>query len=211
MSTPTKSPRGGIFRPLYAQVALAAVVGVLIGYFYPAYGMALQPLGDGFIQLVRLLLPPVIFCTIVTGIARMDNLKQAGRIGLKALIYFEVVSTFALVIGLLVVNVLQPGAGMNADAQKLGAKLPPAYAVHAPVTEGVVARLANNPMLQIIAAAVLTGIVLSLFRKTGKPAIKLIDATSHALFYAVQLVMRFAPLGALGGAAFTVGAFGLVS
>ncbi len=211
MTTPKPAVRGGLFRHLYAQVLAAVVFGVCIGHFYPAYGVALQPLGSGFIQVVRWLLPPVVFCTIVTGIARMENLPQAGRIGLKALVYFEVVSTLALVIGLVVVNVLRPGAGMNVNLEKLGAQLPAAYAVHASPTAGTGAALARSPMLQVIAAAVLVGVVLSLLRARGRGLFRLVDAAAHALFFAVRLVMRLAPLGALGGVAFTVGEYGLGS
>ena len=203
--------RRGILGQLYVQVLAAVALGVIIGYFAPAYGIALKPLSDGFIQLVRVLLAPVIFCTIVTGIARMESLKAAGRIGLKALIYFEVVSTFALVIGLVVVNVLQPGAGMNVDAKKLNGQSLAAFAPHTPTTAGVAATLAHNPMLQVIVAALIIGLTFSIFRAESRPLLRLLEMASQGLFFAVRLVMRFAPLGALGGVAFTVGQYGLGS
>ncbi len=211
MTKPGLFSRGGIFRHLYAQTVLAVVAGVLIGHFFPSTGVALQPLGDAFIQLVRLLLPPVVFCTIVAGLARMDSLKDAGRIGCKALVYFEILSTGALLIGLVVANLLHPGAGMNVDPATLDAKAVASYAHASTAPASMAHALVRNPMLQIIAVALVVGIALSLLRTRARRPIALLDAVSKALFFVVGLVMRLAPLGALGGVAFTVGKYGLGS
>ncbi len=211
MSQPPSPARGGIFGQLYFQVLAAVVAGVLIGHFFPATGRNLQPLSDWFIWAVRLLLVPVVFCTIVSGISRMENLKSAGRIGLKALIYFEVVSSLALVIGLVVVNVLRPGAGMNVDPHTLNADSLAKFSPHAPAAASMAEALARNPMLQVILAALVAGIILSFFRAKLQPVFRLLRMVTHGLFFAVRFVMRFAPLGALGGVAFTVGQYGLGS
>ena len=198
---------------MYAQVIAAVILGALVGYFWPKYGIALQPLADGFIQLIRLVLAPVIFVTVVSGLARAGNLREAGRIGLKALIYFEVLSTLALAIGLIVANVVRPGAGMNIDPRTLDASSLKAYTTTArPATAiGLAQTLAHNPMLQVIFFAVVAGIALSFFRERAGPCLNFLEAATKALFFVVGLIMRAAPLGALGGVAFTVGHFGLGS
>jgi len=211
MTTPQPPARGGIFEVLYVQVIAAVIAGILLGHFSPVYGVALQPLGDGFIRLVRWLLAPVVFCTIVLGIARVEKLKEVGRIGLKALIYFEIVSTLALVVGLVVVNMLKPGAGMNVDARSLDVKLLAPYSRPVDATATVAHSLAHNTMLQVILAALVVGIGLSHYRNRAKPALQCVEAASRVLFALVNLVMRAAPLGALGGVAFTVGKYGLGS
>ncbi len=211
MTKPPQPARGGILGQLYVQVLAAVVAGVLIGHFFPATGKSLQPLSDWFIWTVRLLLVPVVFCTIVSGIARMENLKSAGRIGLKALIYFEIVSSIALVLGLLVVNVLRPGAGMNIDPKTLDASSLAKFTPHSPPATSVVEALARNPMLQVILAALAAGLILSFFRAKLQPVFRLLEKATQGLFFAVRLVMRLAPLGALGGVAFTVGQYGLGS
>ncbi len=211
MSKTTSPRRGGIFGQLYVQVLCAIGLGIIIGHFWPATGVALQPLGDWFIQLVRLLLVPLVFGTIVAGLARMRSLREAGRIGVKALIYFEAVSTLALLIGLVVVNVLKPGAGMNVDPRTLDPHPASAYAAGAGAAAGTGRLLAHNLMLQVIAAALAVGILLSRFRERVRPALMVFEAALEALFVVVHLVMRLAPLGALGGVAFTVGKYGLGS
>jgi aerobic C4-dicarboxylate transport protein len=207
---------------LFLQVVIAIVLGVIVGGFWPAGGEALRPLGDGFIRLIRMLLAPIICGTIVIGIARMDNLKEVGRIGLKALIYFEVVSTAALAIGLVVVNVLRPGAGMNVNPTDLDAASIASYTATA-ATQGrggvagfilqiiptsAVDAFARNDMLQIILFSVLLGVAMSRFRVQTEPLLKVIDALLHALFAIVGMIMRLAPLAALGAMAFTVGKYG---
>lgn len=207
---------------LFLQVVIAIVLGVIIGGVWPAGGEALRPLGNGFIRLIRMLLAPIICGTIVLGIARMDNLKQVGRIGLKALIYFEVVSTAALAIGLVVVNVLRPGAGMNVNPSDLDAASIASYTATA-ATQGkagvadfllqiiptsAVDAFARNDMLQIILFLVLLGVAMSRFRTQTEPLLKVIEALLHALFAVVGMIMRLAPLAALGAMAFTVGKYG---
>ena len=223
MTPPTPTPARRRFADrLFLQVVIAIILGVIIGVVWPAGGAALRPLGDGFVRLIRMLLAPIICGTIVLGIARMDNLKQVGRIGLKALVYFEVVSTAALAIGLVVVNVLRPGAGMNVKPSDLDAASIASYtATAATQTQGGVANFllqiiptsvvdafARNDMLQIILFSVLLGVAMSRFRAQTEPLLKVIDALLHALFAVVGMIMRLAPLAALGAMAFTVGRYG---
>jgi len=205
---------------LYIQVFIAIILGGLIGYFLPDVGITLQPLADGFIKLIKMLLAPVIFGTIVVGIAKMGNLKEVGRIGVRALIYFEVVSTLALVIGLVVVNVMQPGAGMNIDATHIDAGAIAGYAKRAEAQPGFVGFLmdiipttivdafAKGAMLQIILISVLLGISLVQAGERGKPVVAVIDSLLDALFRIVAMVMRLAPIGAGAGVAFTISKYG---
>jgi aerobic C4-dicarboxylate transport protein len=218
-STPT---RGGLFGKLYTQVVIAILVGIAVGYFFPDFGVALRPLGDGFIRLIRMLLAPIICGTIVVGIAKMDNLKEVGRIGLKALVYFEVVSTLALGIGLVVVNLIRPGAGMNVNPAELDASSIASYTATAATQEkegvadfflkliptSVVDAFARSDMLQIILFSVLLGIAMARFRAQTEPLLKVVDSLLHALFAVVGMIMRLAPLAALGAMAFTVGKYG---
>jgi aerobic C4-dicarboxylate transport protein len=220
-ASPTPA-RGGFLSRLYTQVLIAIAVGVLVGYFLPAAAIELKPLGDGFIKLIRMLLAPVIFCTVVVGIARMENLRDVGRVGVKALVYFEVVSTLALVIGLLVVNLVQPGVGMNVDPRTIDTQSIAAYTATAAqqrpsVTEfllniipvSVVDALAHNDMLQIILFAVLLGLAMARLRAQTQTLLNVLESVLQALFGIVGMVMRLAPLGALGGIAFTVGRYGI--
>jgi len=213
MPAATTFNHGGAGRTLYVQVIGAVILGAVIGYSWPSYGIALQPLADGFIQLIRALLAPVIFVTVVSGLARAGNLREAGRIGLKALIYFEVFSTLALGIGLVVANVVKPGVGMNIDPHTLNPSSLANYEAAArPATAaGLAQTLAHNPMLQIIFCAVVGGALLSFFRDRAGPCLNFLDSAAKALFFVVGLIMRAAPLAALGGVAFTVGHFGLGS
>jgi len=215
-------PRPRFRDRLFLQVVIGIVLGTLVGGLWPKGGEALLPLGDGFIRLIRMLLAPIICGTIVIGIARMENLKEVGRIGLKALIYFEVVSTAALAIGLVVVNVLRPGAGMNVKPGDLNtAEIASYTGTAATQTQGGVSgfllhiiptsavdAFARNDMLQIILFAVLLGVAMSRFRAQTEPLFKVIDALLHALFAIVGMIMRFAPLAAFGAMAFTVGKYG---
>lgn len=205
---------------LYVQVFIAIIIGGLIGYFLPGIGVTLQPLADGFIKLIKMLLAPVIFGTIVVGVAKMGNLKEVGRIGVRALIYFEVVSTLALVIGLVVVNILRPGDGMNIDASHLNAG---AIAGYAKAGEGqpgfvgflmdiipttIVDAFAKGAMLQIILISVLLGVALVQAGERAKPVIAVLDSLLDALFRIVAMVMRLAPIGAGAGVAFTISKYG---
>jgi aerobic C4-dicarboxylate transport protein len=227
MSTPNAAPPAHrpfwsrFVRELYGQVIIATVVGVLIGCWFPNFGADLKPLGDGFIRLIRMLLAPIIFGTVVIGIAKMDNLKEVGRVGLKALLYFEIVSSAALALGLVVVNVTRPGSGMNIDAQTLDAASVSTYTQSAALKHGwvefllnvipnsIIDAFARSDMLQIILFSVLLGMAMARFREQTRPLFNVIDAALHGLFAIVGIVMRVAPLGALGAMAFTVGKYGI--
>ncbi len=208
---------------LYFKVLLAIAAGVLVGYFFPAAGTEMKPLGDGFIKLIKMIITPIIFCTVVTGIAGMDDMKKVGRVGAKALLYFEVVTTFALLIGLVVVKFIQPGVGFNADVTKLDTKALTAYTSTAAksqsttdfllniIPNSVVDAFAKGDILQVLLFAVLFGFALSAMGKKGKPIYNFIDQVSHAMFGVVGIIMKFAPIGAFGAMAFTIGKFGLGS
>jgi aerobic C4-dicarboxylate transport protein len=217
-----QSKTAALFGHLYFQVILAVVLGVIIGILKPDWGESLKPLGDGFIKLIKMLLAPIIFGTIVVGIAKMGSIREVGRVGIKALIYFEVVSTLALVIGLIVVNVLRPGVGMNVDPATLNTKGLEAYTSAAKsqnavdffmdiIPSSVVDAFARGTMLQVILFSVLFGIALAQLPDRGKTIVDVIDAALQGLFGIVRMIMRLAPLGALGAMAFTVGKYGLGS
>ena len=205
------------------QVLLAILLGALVGYLSPQVGTSLQPLADGFIKLIKMLLSPIIFGTVVVGIAKMSDIKEVGRIGVKSLIYFEVVSTLALVIGLVVVNVIKPGAGMNIDASHIDAGSISAYVKAADSNHGFVQFLldiipttiidafAKGMMQQVILVSVLIGIAMVQLGDYGKPLVNVIDILLHALFRVVAMVMRLAPLGAGAGVAFTIGKYGIAT
>ena len=205
---------------LYFQVLLAIALGVVIGHFWPDLGTSLKPLGDGFIKLVKMVIAPIIFCTVVAGIASMDDLKKVGRVGVKALVYFEVVTTLALLIGLVAVNVIRPGAGINADAASLDAGSVESYATVAQKPQGfvnvvigiipttVVGAFAQGDILQVLFFAVIFGFALARMGRAGAPLAHVLEQCAHAMFGVVAIIMRLAPLGALGAIAFAVGAFG---
>ncbi len=222
MSSKTKGRLARLFSHLYFQVIVAVVLGILVGFLKPDWGASLKPLGDGFIKLIKMLLAPIIFGTIVVGIAKMGNMKEVGRVGIKALIYFEVVSTLALVIGLVVVNVLKPGVGMNVDPATLDTKSLATYTSAAKsqgavdffmdiIPSSVVDAFVRGSMLQVILFSVLFGLALTRFPDRGKTTVDLIDSVLHGLFGIVRMIMRLAPLGAFGAMAFTVGKYGLGS
>ena len=213
-----------LHRRLYVQVVAAIVLGVVFGHFFPSLGTDMKPLGDGFIKLIKMLLAPVIFATIVVGIARMGDLKEVGKVGAKALLYFEVLSTIALVVGLVVVNVLKPGAGMNVDPATLDTKSIEAYTSQARAQTGgavdfvmniipktIVGSFADGNVLQIIFFAVLFGAAMARLGARGKPVIDGIDLALQGLFGIVRMVMVFAPIGAFGAIAFTIGKYGIGS
>jgi aerobic C4-dicarboxylate transport protein len=203
------------------QVFVGIVLGALVGYFLPEFGLKLQPLADGFIKLIKMLLAPVIFGTILVGIAKMGDLKEVGRIGVRALLYFEVVSTLALGIGLVVVNVMRPGVGMNIDASRIDGGAIAAYAKTAEAQPGFVGFLmdiipstmvdafAKGAMLQIILISVLLGVALVQIGERGRPVVVVVESFLHALFSVVAMVMRLAPIGAGAGIAFTISKYGL--
>ena len=207
---------------LYVQVLIAIAVGILVGHFYPSLGVALKPLGDGFIALIKMMIAPVIFCTVVHGISSMSDLKKIGRVGVKTLLYFEVVSSIALIIGLIVGHVLQPGAGFNIDPASLDTKAVATYVTRAK-EEGIVAHLiaiipdtfvgafARGDLLQILLVSILTGFAISRMGKLGEQAANAIDVMAKIFFGIIRIIVRAAPIGAFGAMAFTVGAFGVAS
>ncbi|PWF41565.1 dicarboxylate/amino acid:cation symporter [Massilia glaciei] len=210
------------YKILYVQVLFAIVCGIALGIFYPALGVDMKPLGDGFIKLIKMIIAPVIFCTVVAGIAGMQDMKKIGRVGGKALLYFEVVSTVALVIGLVVANVVRPGDGFNADPTKLDASSIAAYTDKAKtqstvefvmniIPNTVVDAFAKGDILQVLLFAILFGFALSMLGERGRPVTRLIDDMSHVIFGVVGIVMKVAPIGAFGAMAFTIGKFGLGS
>ena len=207
---------------LYLSVLVAIALGVAFGALDPSHAVLMKPLGDGFIKLIKMLIAPVIFCTVVTGIAGMDDAKKVGRVGFKALLYFEVVSTLALAIGLLVVNTLKPGAGFNVDPSTLYAGAVAEYTARAhqqstidfllniiPSTFGEA--FAKGEILQVLLVALLFGFALSALGERGRPITQGIDAISKVLFGMVGIVMRAAPVGAFGAMAFTIGKYGIDS
>lgn len=210
------------YRTLWGQVLVAMVLAIVFGYFRPDNAKAMKPLGDAFITLIKMIITLVVFCTVVTGIAGMENMKKVGRVGGKALLYFEAVSTLALLIGLAVANVVHTGAGFNVSRASLDEKAVAGYAGAAKaqsVTEFLlhiipataVDAFAKGDILQVLLVAVLFGFALSASGKRSKPLLELIDGLTHAVFGVVNIVMRFAPIGAFGAMAFTVGNYGLAS
>jgi len=205
---------------LYVQVILAIIAGVIIGYVDPKLGVQLKPLGDGFIALIRMMIPPVIFCTIVHGIASMGDLKKVGRVGVKTLFYFEAVSTIALVVGLIVADVLQPGHGFNVDPATLDPKAVASYVTRAK-EEGVVAHLlaiipntfvgafSSGDLLQVLLVSILTGFSLTFMGDLGAKAAHGIDVAARVFFGVIRIIVKAAPVGAFGAMAFTIGAQGI--
>src|SRR5208283_2671497 len=211
-----------IYKHLYFQVLTAIALGILLGHFYPDTGAEMKPLGDGFIKLIKMIIAPIIFCTVVTGIAGMEDMKKVGRVGAKALLYFEIVSTLALAIGLIVVSVIRPGAGMNADVSKLDTRALETFTAKAQshgtvefltniIPNTVVDAFAKGEILQVLFFSILFGFALSMLGPRGKGVYKLIDEFAHVLFGIVGIIMKVAPIGAFGAMAFTVGKFGLGS
>jgi aerobic C4-dicarboxylate transport protein len=207
------------YRTLYFQVLTAILIGVLLGHFYPQLGTAMKPLGDGFIKLIKMMIAPIIFCTVVTGIAGMENMKAVGKTGGLAVIYFEVMSTLALVIGLVIVNLVRPGAGMNVDPATLDAKAIAAYAAPGQllgtthfllniIPNTMVDAFAKGDILQVLLFSVFFGFALHAAGKRGKPVFDFINGFSQVLFLIVGYIMMLAPIGAFGAMAFTVGKYG---
>ena len=211
------------FGKLYVQVLIGVFAGVALGFFAPGIGSDLKPMGDVFIKLIKMVFAPIIFATVVLGIARMENMKELGRVGVRALIYFEVLSTFALALGLLVVNLVQPGSGMNVDAAHLDTKAIASYTATAAkpatfvefmlnlVPTSIVDALAKNDILQILVFATMFGVALSHIGPRAKPVVDFLDSFTHGVFSIVGMIMRLAPLAAFGAMAFTVGKNGLGS
>jgi len=211
-----------ILGPLYIQVLIAVAAGIAVGVLAPRLGGQLKPLGDGFIKLIKMLFAPIVFTTVVLGIARLETLRDLGRVGLRALIYFEVLSTFALVVGLVVVNVLGPGRGMNVDPATLDRKSVESYTaavrhdsfadfVLNMIPASVVDALARNEILQVLLFSILLGVALTRLRDRAEPLVSVLDVLQQGLFAIVGMVMRLAPLAAFGAMAFTVGTYGFGS
>jgi aerobic C4-dicarboxylate transport protein len=211
-----------LYMSLYFQVICAIVLGVLLGYFYPETGTAMRPLGDAFIKLIKMIIAPIIFCTVVIGIAGMENMKKVGKTGGLALLYFEIVSSIALVVGLTIVNLVQPGAGMNIDPASLDTKGVAAYTKPGQmqstqefllniIPNTFVDAFAKGEILQVLLIAVLFGFCLHKFGGRGTLVFDIIEKTSHVLFAIVGVIMKVAPLGAFGAMAFTIGKYGLGS
>ncbi len=208
-----------LVRSLYFQVICAVIIGAVVGHLYPEVGVKMKPLGDGFIKLVKMLIAPIVFTTVVTGIAKMGDLKKVGRVGLKALVYFEVLTTLALAIGLVVGEVARPGGGMNVNPAALDASAIASYARagHALSTsefllnvipKDVVDAFARGDILQVLFFSVLCGVALAALGERGVRLLHLFDELSHVLFRIIAIIMRVAPIGAFGAMAFTGGKYG---
>ena len=229
----TKKP---LYKSLYFQVIVAIILGILVGHFSPSsteivngikqsvpgLGEQLKPLGDAFIKLIKMIIAPVIFCTVVSGIAGMESMKSVGKTGGIALLYFEIVSTFALIIGLIVINIAKPGEGMNIDPATLdtsgiskyvesGASQSTVDFLMHIIPNTVVGAFAEGEILQVLLFALLFGFALHKLGDAGKPVLKFIDQISHVFFNIVNMVMKLAPIGAFGAMAFTIGKYGIGS
>jgi len=214
--------RGPIYRLLYVQALFGIVLAVILGNFYPGFAVAMNPLGDGFIKLIRMVIALVVFCTVVSGMSQMGDMKKVGRVGGKALLYFEAVSTLALLLGVVIGNLLQPGAGFNVDVAKLDAKTVAGYAGQAQqptvtdfllnIIPGTLTdALAKGDILPVVLVSVLVGYALIVLGERAAPVRVFIDAAALVVFAVVNVVMRLAPLGAFGAMAFTVGRYGIGS
>jgi aerobic C4-dicarboxylate transport protein len=230
MDSRAQAPTAPLARParrpwytiLYIQVLIAIALGVAIGYAYPKLGVALKPLGDGFIALIKMMIAPVIFCTIVHGIASMSDLKKVGRVGVKTLFYFEAVSTLALALGLIVGRLVQPGSGFDIDPSTLDPKAVASYVTRAKeeslvahllaiIPDSYFGALARGDLLQVLLVSILSGFAISLMGERGQKINQAIDAASRVFFGVIKIVVRAAPVGAFGAMAFTIGAYGIGS
>ena len=214
------TPKKPLYRSLYFQVVVSIVLGALLGHFYPEVGASMKPLGDGFIKLIKMLIAPIIFCTVVVGIAGMEDMKKVGKTGGLALLYFEAVSTLALVVGLVIVNVVQPGVGMNIDPASLDTKAVAAYTGPGKmqgttdfllnvIPNTVVDAFARGEILQVLLFAILFGFALHALGARGRLVFDFVDKVSHVFFSIVGIIMKVAPLGAFGAMAFTIGTYGV--
>ena len=214
--------RQPLYKSLYVQVLVAIAIGVALGHFYPQTGVALKPLGDGFVKLIKMAIAPIIFCTVVSGIAGMRDMKAVGKTGGIALLYFEIVSTVALIIGLVVVNLVKPGAGMHINPASLDASSIAAYAKAGGeqttigfllnvIPNTVVGAFANGDILQVLFFSVLFAFALQRMGESGKLVLDFIERIAQVMFGIINMIMKFAPLGALGAMAFTIGQYGVGS
>jgi aerobic C4-dicarboxylate transport protein len=211
-----------LYKSLYLQVLTAIVIGILLGHFYPDTGAAMKSLGDGFIKLIKMIIAPIIFCTVVVGIAGMEDMKKVGKTGGLALLYFEIVSTIALIVGLVIVNLVQPGTGMNVDPKALDTKGVAAYTGPGKmqsttefllniIPTTVIDAFAKGEILQVLLFSVLFGFALHRFGGRGTLVFDFVEKISHVLFSVVGIIMKTAPLGAFGAMAFTIGKYGIGS
>jgi len=216
------SPPTRWYRVLYIQVLLAVFAGILVGAFFPDFGKSLKPLGDGFIKLVKMMIAPIIFCTVVHGIASMGDLKRLGRTGFKTLVYFEVISTLALVIGLVVVNVLRPGDGFNLDVRTLDPGVGKAYLSQAHgsgqanfflniIPSSFLGAFTSGDLLQVLFIAILTALAITLLPQRGQAVLHVVDEGGKLFFGVLGIVVKVAPIGAFGAMGYTVGGYGLAS
>src|SRR6266571_7015935 len=217
-----KAPKKVFYRNLWVQVLIAVAIAIVLGYIRPNTAVAMRPLGDAFIRLISMIITLVIFCTVVTGIAGMGNLRKVGRVGGKALLYFEVVTTVALIFGIAVGNLIPTGAGFNANPATLDAAAVSTYAGQAKaqsvtdfllqmIPSTVVDAFARGSILSVVLVSLLFGFALSSMGARCKPLVDVIEALTQAVFGVVNILMRFAPIGAFGAMAFTVGRYGLSS
>lgn len=222
MNNPHKSTlsKKNLLKSLYIQVLIAALIGVLLGYFFPTFGEAMKPLGDGFIKLIKMIIAPIIFCTVVSGIAGMENMKTVGKTGGYALLYFEVMSSLALIIGLFMVNWLKPGVGMNIDVTQINTKDVIAFTEHGNILSGTdfilniipttfVNAFTQGEILQVLFLSILFGFSLNALGDKGRFIFECINKSSQVFFGMVSIMMKFAPIGAFGAMAFTIGKFGM--
>ena len=219
---PAVRTRKPFYAILYVQVLFAIALGILLGHFDAKLAIDMKPLGDGFIKLIKMLIGPIVFCTVVSGIAGMQDIKKVGRIGCKALLYFELVSTFALFIGMAVGNWVRPGDGFNVNPATLDAKAVTDYVGKAKsmtptdfflniIPNTVADAFGKGDVLQVLLISLLFGFALSAMGSRARPVTELIDMGSQAVFGVINFIMRFAPIGAFGAMAFTVGKYGVVS
>src|SRR3954454_14358046 len=222
LSTAADIPHKPLYTHLYVQVLTAIVLGVLLGHFYPHLGEAMKPLGDGFIKLIKMLIAPIIFCTVVHGIASMEDMKKVGRVGLKALVYFEVLTTLALIVGLIVVNTLQPGSGMSVDVKSLDTRAIQGFVAKSKeqgtvqflmdiIPNTVVGAFAQGEILQVLFFAILFAFGLQALGERGKTLLTVIDQASYALFGVVGIIMKAEPIRGFGAMAFTIGKYGVAT
>jgi aerobic C4-dicarboxylate transport protein len=210
------------YQHLYIQVLTAITIGILLGHFYPETAITMKPLGDGFIKLIKMIIAPIIFCTVVNGIAGVQDMSKIGRVGVKALLYFEVVSTSALLVGLIVVHIIRPGEGMNVDVSTLDIKNLSTYTdgiknhnavdfLLNVIPTSVVDAFAKGEILQVLLFSLLFGFSLAAMKETGAEVVTFINKLATVLFGIVETIMKLAPIGAFGAMAFTIGKYGITS
>lgn len=212
-----------LFSLLYFQVVIAIIIGILIGHFYPALGIALKPLGDGFIKLIKMVIAPLIFCSIVLGIAGMEDVKKIGKVGVKAMVYFQVSTVVAMLLGVTVINVVKPGDGMHVDPESLDTSEVASYIEQSKhqggvkdflldiIPENVFGALSSGNLLQVLFFAILFGYGLSKIGAKAEPVMRVMQSFLDGLFAVIRMIMKVAPIGAMGAMGFTIGKYGISS